>query len=276
MRVHERNRAVVERHVEILAETGALTLNHRHQDAERGVEPGAHVDQRDPEPGGPALLGPVHAEHARHRLDDRVIPGESPVGALRSEPADARVDERGVALLQHVTVAEPPLLHGAGTVVLQQHVGPLEQAQQHRAPFLPAEVERHRPLVAVDADEVGGIPLVEGWAPVAGLVSVRGLDLKDGGPVVAENLGAVGTAEHAAQIDDLESGERAEGGIRCSPAARAFPPPEPGPGAFPRVVLAPDVSPVAEGVDETEEVGVVDFADSARGAPAPRRSGRGA
>ena len=70
--------------------------------------------------------------------------------------------------------------------------------------------------------EVGGVALVEGRAPVAGLVALGRLDLHDVRAVVAEDLGAVGAAEHPAQVDHLQSGERAEGRFRAhGPRARS-------------------------------------------------------
>ena len=98
-------------------------------------------------------------------------------------------------------VAEAPLLHGAGLVVLDQDVGVLEQAQEHALALGPAQIETERALVAVDADEVGSVLAgIEGRAPVAHLVALRRLDLDDLGAVVAQDLGGVWPAQHPGDV----------------------------------------------------------------------------
>ena len=122
------------------------------------------------------------------------------------------MDQAGKARAQVLLVAQAPFLHGAGLEVFGQHVGAFEQAQQDLAAGGLADVERDRLLVAVDADEVAGVRLVaERRAPVAHLVALRRLDLDHLGAVVGQDHRAVGTAEHAGQVDDLDAGERTRG-----------------------------------------------------------------
>ena len=117
------------------------------------------------------------------------------------------MDEPRETLRQHV-VADPPFLHGARLEVLDHDVGAFQQAQQHRAAFRLADVERYGALVAIDADEVAGVILVKRRAPVAHLVALRRLDLDHLGAVIGQDHRAVRSAEHARQVDDLQAGER--------------------------------------------------------------------
>jgi hypothetical protein len=81
-----------------------------------------------------------------------------------------------------------------------------EQLQQHLAALGPGEIERDRALVAVDAGEVGRDALpVERRAPGARLVALRRLDLDHVGAMVGQHLPAVGTAQHARQVDNFQA-----------------------------------------------------------------------
>src|SRR5258708_2210758 len=74
---------------------------------------------------------------------------------------------------------------------------------------LGSKVEPDRALVAVDADEIGRVVAVEGRSPVAHLVAGGRLDLDHVGTMVGEDLRAVGSAEHAREIDYAQSAHRA-------------------------------------------------------------------
>ena len=120
-----------------------------------------------------------------------------------------------------VVVADAPFFHRARLEVLDQDVGAFQQAQQHRAAVGLADVERDGALVAVDADEVAGVVVVERRAPVAHLVALRRLDLDHVGAVVGQDHRAVRAAEHARQVDHLQAGQRAR---RTSPGPCPGPP----------------------------------------------------
>ena len=53
--MHQRDAGIVEGHVDELALARARPLHQRHQHRDRGVEPGADVDQRNADPGRPAV-----------------------------------------------------------------------------------------------------------------------------------------------------------------------------------------------------------------------------
>ena len=69
------------------------------------------------------------------------------------------------------------------------------------------QVQRDAALVAVQAHVVGRHTVLERWAPGAGLVALRGFDLEHVGPMVGQDLAAVGSAQHARQVDDADTGQ---------------------------------------------------------------------
>ena len=217
MRVHQRDPGIVEGHVEELALARAGPLEERHQHPDRGVEPGAEVDQRDADPG--AIDHAVDREHADHRLDHGVVTRQAAHRAVGAEAADPAVDQAREARPQHVCVAQAPLLHGARLEVLDQHVRALEQAQQHVAALGLGQIEPEGALVAVDADEVGGVVrFVERRPPIAHLVALGRLDLDHLGAMVAQDLGAVRPTQHARQIEHEQAVERAFGHVPVRPS----------------------------------------------------------
>ena len=109
---------------------------------------------------------------------------------------------------QHV-VADAPFIERAWFEVLDQDVGALQHLHQHSASALGGEIEPDRALVAVDADKIRRVFIVEGRAPVTHLVAGGRLDLDHVGAVVGEDLRAIGAAEHAREIDHAQAGHRA-------------------------------------------------------------------
>ena len=121
------------------------------------------------------------------------------------------MDQAGELLGQHVFVAQAPFFHGTGLKILDQYIGGFEQAQQDGLARRLAHVQGDGAFVAVDADEVAGIALVEGRAPVTHFVALRGLDLDDLGAVVGQNHGAVRPAEDPREVHDLDACQCAGG-----------------------------------------------------------------
>src|SRR6185437_16778389 len=99
-----------------------------------------------------------------HCLQDRIIAGKAAKRTVLAETGDAAMDQRRKALRQRV-VADAPFLHRARLEILDQDVGAFQQAEQNSAAFRFADVERYGALVAVDADKVAGVVLVEWRAP---------------------------------------------------------------------------------------------------------------
>jgi hypothetical protein len=95
-------------------------------------------------------------------------------------------------------------------IVLDQHVGPCQQAQQQVAPGLGARVEGDAVLVGVQEVEQAallgmGHVAGEGATAPGDVAALRRLDLDHLGSVVGEQLGAVGCRDHLAQLDDCDA-----------------------------------------------------------------------
>ena len=220
VRVQQRDADIVERTLDMLAEARPLPLDQGHEDADHGIEPGAEIHDRRAQAHRPALGRAVDAHEAGRSLHRRVIAGQAAERSVRAEARDLGIDEAWEARLQHRLPVEAPLGELSGLEVLEEHVGILEQTEQHLASLGLRQVERDRPLVAVDADEVGGGAVAEGRAPVARLVAGRRFDLDDRRTMIGQDLRAVGAAQDAGEVDDLDAGERAGGGVHlCSDCA---------------------------------------------------------
>ncbi len=143
------------------------------------------------------------------------------------------MDQAREFLGERLLVAQAPALHRAGLEVFDEDVRGFEQAQQDLATLRPGDVEADRALVAVDADEVARVAVpVEGRAPVAYLVTLRRLEFYHFRPVVGEDHGAIGAAQHAGEVHDAQAGERAgtcrlaDAGFGDDPVGHVrFPPP---------------------------------------------------
>ena len=125
------------------------------------------------------------------------LPGKLGAGAAL-EAARVAVDEARVQFLQTLVVDPEPLGRVVAHVVLD-HVGALDQRQQHlhRARIL--EIERDAPLAAVR--HVGDVVRV----PVG---VVEGVDLDDVGAEVGQDLRAVRARDREPQIEDRDACER--------------------------------------------------------------------
>ena len=181
---------------------------HGEHDADHAVEAGGDVDHRQADAHRAGFRAAVDAVVASHSADDRVIAREAAERAFGAEARDLAVNEAR-ELLRQLLVADAPLLHGARLEVLDQHVGAFEQPQEDRAPLGLCEVETDRALVAVDPNEVGGVLVMEGRAPVTHLVALRRLKLDDVGAMVGQQLRRERASQHAREVDHLDAGEGA-------------------------------------------------------------------
>jgi hypothetical protein len=132
---------------------------------------------------------------------DRQGPGLPPT-------RDADDHELGVAPEQHVG-READLFERAGTVVLDQHGRVLEQAEQHLAPGVPAQVQAQALLVArvnlPPERHALGVPVSEIVAPA------RLLDLDHLGAEIGQHVGQDVAGDQAREVQHPHVVERAGG-----------------------------------------------------------------
>jgi hypothetical protein len=186
-----------------LAAPGPLPLVEGGQDAGEGVQPGQHVDQRDPDLGRLAAGWAGDAHEPAGRLDQEVVAGQ--VGPRpAAEAGDRAPDQAGVPLPDPLVAKAEPL-QGAGLEVLDQHVGPLGQGKGGLPAPLVLEVEGGAALVAVDGQVVGAVVAEKRRAPGSGLVAAVGmLDLDHVGSEVAQQHGRERTGQHPRQVGDQQ------------------------------------------------------------------------
>ena len=108
-------------------------------------------------------------------------------------------------------ISYAPFIKRSRFEILDHHVRVIEHAHQHGAASVSGEIKTNRALVAVYADEIGRIFVMEGRPPIACLVARGRLDLDDIGTVIGEYLRAIRPTEHSRQIDHPKSGQRAGG-----------------------------------------------------------------
>jgi hypothetical protein len=185
-----------------------LPFRQRHQDSDRRVQSGGDVDQGDADSHRSRLRRARRGDHAGHGLDNRIIAGIAAARAVSAETGNTAVHEFRKFFMQDV-VADAPFVERARLEVLDQNVGALQHLHQHRTAALRGEVEANRALVAVDANEIRRVLIMERRSPVAYLVAGRRLDLDHVGAVIGKDLGAVGSAQHPREINHAQAGHRA-------------------------------------------------------------------
>ena len=215
MRVLQRDAGVEQARLDRLALARFVAFYRGGENRVDGEQAGGDIDDGNAQAHATRVWRAVDADQAAHGLQHGVIAGIATQRPVAAEAGDAAMDQGGELLRQDLVIAKAPLFQRAGLEILDQRIGAFEQAQQHGLALGLRQIERQALLVAVHADEVRGLAVGVGRAPFARLVALRRFDLDDLGAKVAEQLGAIGAAQHARQVDDLPAGQRADlGSIR--------------------------------------------------------------
>ena len=209
LEVHHRHHGLQQAGMDPAALARALPLQQRHQDAERGVEPGGQVGDRDADPHR-ALAGQAgHAHQPAHALGDLVEARPLRIGAGLAEAADRAEHDARVHRRQRGVVDAQPVLH-VGAVILHHHIG----LGDHAAGTAPCpsgcfRLMRDAALVAMDMLEVRPVPLAA--HALAGVDLLRRLDLDDVGAPIGQLADAGGAGAHAGEVEHGEAGQRQHG-----------------------------------------------------------------
>ncbi len=186
----------------VLPDPGAVTVVQRGQHADGGLHPGHHVEHRDARPVGRPVRVTGQAHQTGHGLHDQVVAGQGgPTG--RAEPGDGHVDDPRVGP-GHGVVVQPEPGQPVGLEVLQHDVGPRGQLVGETQVGVVLEVQRDRPLVAVDAEVVGGDVATGGRQPGAGVVSTGTFHLDHLRAHVAQQHAGVGAGQDAGEVGDQQ------------------------------------------------------------------------
>ncbi len=149
-------------------------------------------------------------------------PGRFAYGPSWPKPVTRVITSRGLRS-SNVRGREAEALERAGPEVLDEHVGVVDERQQHVAVGVVLEVEDDRALVAIDElpPQAFAVARVAPCQAAEG-VAVGALDLDDVGAEVGEVASAVGTGEHGRQVEDAQR-RRAAAGMACPPCRSDLP-----------------------------------------------------
>ena len=118
-----------------------------------------------------------------------------------AEAGAGAVDDAGVDLFQHI-IAQAELFHGAGTIVLDHHIGLLHHLLENLLGLGILQVQGDAVLAAVEVGVVNALVIDEG-AHAPAVIALAGLlDLDDRGAHVRHQSPAVGTGQHAGQVQN--------------------------------------------------------------------------
>src|SRR5699024_5981487 len=126
-----------------------LTVEEHHHGSEGGLHPGDRVADGDAHAHGWAVGVTDEFAEARVAFGHGRETGSGGHGTGLAECGDADEDEFRVGLLEDVR-AQPPLLQGAGTEVLEQDVRTADEFDHGLAPLFGAQVEFDGLLIAID------------------------------------------------------------------------------------------------------------------------------
>ena len=200
-RFHIGEHRLVDRRVDHLPLAGLVAVLQRHQCAEAGVGGGERVTDRKAGPAGRAIRLAHDIAHAAHRLADAAIAGAVRIGAGLAIAGHADHDQPLVDRAQRLVI-QTPFFQRAGTEILEQEVGFLDQPLDDRLAFLFSQVQRDRLLVAADHRK----PERDSLPPAAHCIAHLGrLDLDHLGPMVAHQLAAERSRDQLAHFDQPQS-----------------------------------------------------------------------
>src|SRR5581483_4442242 len=208
LEVEHRDLRLEQRGVHPLSLAGALTLEQRRHDALRQEHPGAEVVDGDADTPRAAAGRAGDAHESAHTLGDLVDARALPVRAVLAEARDRAHHDARVDLPQRLVVDLQPVLH-VGAEVLDDDVGLLDEPVEDPPAGVGLQVDRDRPLVAV---EVLAVEVRE-----AGVHRALGRadDLDHLGAEVRQHPHGGRAGARVAEVKHLDVGEGTDAGLRA-------------------------------------------------------------
>src|SRR5215204_3629860 len=151
---HRPHHRLQQRRVDDLTASGTLPRLERRHDAERTVEPGEQIGNRNANAHWLTSLETGYAHQPGYTLDDLIEPRAVGEGTIGAEPGDRAVDDPWIAC-RHRGVADAKDVHHAGPKVLHHDVGRLGQPAEDRLSFRPLDVESEGAFVAIRGEKEG-------------------------------------------------------------------------------------------------------------------------
>ena len=163
--------------------------------------------------GMPTRIGPSPGRagdrhQPAHALRDLIEARPLVIGAVLAEAGDAAIDDARVDLA-HALVVDAELVLHVGPEVLDHHVGLFREALKHLEALGVFQIERHRPLVAVQVLEIR--TMARAARLLAAGVLHQGVDLDDIGAPVRELPHAGRPGADAGEIEHGEAGQGLRG-----------------------------------------------------------------
>ena len=202
---HEFGRRIEQRDMHSGAATGDSAQHQRLLDADQGVHAGADIAQRHAD-AAPLAGRAAHRDQPRLGLDQQIVGLHVPQAPVLAIAADVAGHQARVPRPQFGG-AKAHAPRGAGSQVLDEHVGARDHALKQREIGRRLEVQRDRFLAAVDPDEVGGLA-VDRAVVAACEIAFGSLDLDDTRARVGQAAGAVGRGDRLLHRDDQQAFER--------------------------------------------------------------------
>ncbi|CPK17390.1 Uncharacterised protein [Bordetella pertussis] len=203
LEIHHGDLRMQQRGMHPLPLPGLLAFEQRGQDADGGVQAGAGIGHRQPGAHRPLAGQPGHRHQAAHALRDLVEAGPAGIRAALPEAGNAGQDDARVDGAQRFIIHAQARFH-VRAPVLHHHVGAGHQAPEHRHPFGLFQVERQRPLVAVQVLEIAA-PAVGGEHRLVGIDARRRFDPDHVRAEIGQHAHTGRAGPHARQVQDAEA-----------------------------------------------------------------------
>ena len=165
-------------------------------------------------------LRPTEAAHHRPQQDHRCRDAVVVAAVDRRRPHSYEhpvVGEQGHqprVELRKPRIVELEIGHRAGPQVLDQHVRALRELAENLFSFRGLEIQRQRPLVAVEPDEARRLAVEEGRCGANLIAAVGVLDLDHVGAQIGEDLPRPRPGQDARKLENADTGKRSgHGGL---------------------------------------------------------------
>ena len=202
LKIEHRDLRRQQRRLHPLPRTRFLALEQRNEDPHRAEDSCRHIRDRNTDTHRALTLQPRDRHQPAHPLRDLIESRPIGIRAGLAEARDTRIDEARIDHTQGLVIDPEPMLH-VGAVVLDDHVGALDEALENLAPFRRFEIERQATLVAMQILEVEPVPRTDFGGGVVGR-----FDLEHVGAPIGELPHGRRTGARPRQIDHLETCQR--------------------------------------------------------------------
>ncbi|MNL09996.1 hypothetical protein D3C87_1307830 [compost metagenome] len=192
-------------HLDVLALAGTFAPVQGGQHAVDDVHRADLVREAGTHGHGRSVAAPGGGGQPGQALDQHVLAGPLQVGAAVAIAGARAIDDARIDFLEGL-VAEAQARQHAGTEVLDQHIGALDQFVDHFARAFGLEVQGQGALVAVPGQEVGAFaaaqPAVVERQGTEQVALARTFHLDDGGAQVGQQLRGERALKKMAEVED--------------------------------------------------------------------------